>query len=56
MKKKFNLTDYKELLEMENKYGAVIRIEPAPEMTPTDHHISRGISPPVSIFKLSLTG
>ena len=28
-----------ELLEMENKYGAVIRIEPAPEMTPTDHHI-----------------
>ncbi|MFC1826482.1 Rne/Rng family ribonuclease [Thermodesulfobacteriota bacterium] len=28
-----------ELLEMENKYGAVIRIEPAPEMTPTDHQI-----------------
>ena len=28
-----------ELLELENKYGAVIRIEPVPEMTPTDHHI-----------------
>jgi ribonuclease E len=28
-----------ELLEMENKYGAVVRIEPAPEMTPTDNHI-----------------
>jgi ribonuclease E len=28
-----------ELLEMENKYDAVIRIEPAPEMTPTDHQI-----------------
>jgi hypothetical protein len=24
---------------MENKYGAVVRIEPAPEMTPTDNHI-----------------
>ena len=28
-----------ELHEMENKYGAVVRIEPAPEMTPTDNHI-----------------
>ena len=28
-----------ELLEMENKYGAVIRIEPAPEMTPEDNLI-----------------
>jgi len=28
-----------ELLEMENKYGAEIRIEPAPEMTPEDNHI-----------------
>jgi len=28
-----------ELLELENKYGVVIRIEPAPEMTPADHQI-----------------
>jgi ribonuclease E len=28
-----------ELLEMENKYSAVIRIEPAPEMTPEDNLI-----------------
>jgi ribonuclease E len=28
-----------ELLEMENKYGAVIKIEPVPEMTPEDHRI-----------------
>jgi ribonuclease E len=28
-----------ELLELENKYGVVVRIEPAPEMTPADHHI-----------------
>ena len=28
-----------ELFEMENKYGAVIRIEPVPEMAPEDHHI-----------------
>jgi ribonuclease E len=28
-----------ELHEMENKYGSVVRIEPAPEMTPTDNHI-----------------
>jgi ribonuclease E len=28
-----------ELLEMENKYGAVIRIKPAPEMTPEDNLI-----------------
>ena len=28
-----------ELLEMEKEYGAVIRIEPAPEMTPADHEI-----------------
>ena len=28
-----------ELLELENKYGVLIRIEPAPEMTPADHQI-----------------
>jgi ribonuclease E len=28
-----------ELLEMEKNYGAQIRIEPAPEMTPADHQI-----------------
>jgi ribonuclease E len=28
-----------ELLEMEKTYGATIRIEPAPEMTPADHSI-----------------
>ena len=28
-----------ELLEMENKYSAEIRIEPAPEMAPADNHI-----------------
>jgi ribonuclease E len=28
-----------ELLEMEKKYGAEIRIEPAPEMAPEDHNI-----------------
>jgi len=28
-----------ELLEMEKDYGATIRIEPAPEMTPADHDI-----------------
>ena len=28
-----------ELLEMEKNYGAQIRIEPAPEMTPADHTI-----------------
>lgn len=28
-----------ELLEMEKKYGATIRIEPAPEMAPADHQI-----------------
>ena len=28
-----------ELHEMEIKYGSVVRIEPAPEMTPTDNHI-----------------
>ena len=28
-----------ELLEMEKKYNVVIRIEPAPEMTPADHEI-----------------
>ena len=28
-----------ELVEMEKTYGAQIRIEPAPEMTPADHEI-----------------
>ena len=28
-----------ELLEMEKKYDTMIRIEPAPEMTPSDHQI-----------------
>ena len=28
-----------ELLELENKYGVVVRIEPVPEMTPADHQI-----------------
>jgi ribonuclease E len=28
-----------ELLELENKYGVLIRIEPAPEMAPADHQI-----------------
>jgi len=36
-----------ELLEMENKYEAVIMIEPAPEMAPADNHIefTRGENP-----------